>query len=48
MYSKSDNLEIMMGANTNEIIRDLFNSISRKYQGGLHKSMRGNELVFDY
>ena len=31
MYSKSDNFEIMMGANTNKTIRDLFNSILRRY-----------------
>ena len=48
MYSKSDNFEIMSGSNTNEIIRDLFNSILKRYQGGLHESMRGSEFVFDY
>ena len=30
LYSKSDNFEIMMGANTNEIIRNLFNSLLRR------------------
>ena len=48
MYSNSDNFEIMGGFNTNEIIRDLFNSILRRYQGSLHESMRGSEFVFDY
>ena len=48
MCSKSDNFEIMMGDNTNEIIRNLFNSILRRYQGGLHESMKRNEFVFDY
>ena len=49
MYSRSDNFEIMMGGdNTNETIRNLFNSILRRYQGGLHESMRGSEFVFDY
>ena len=38
----------MMGGNTNEIIRNLFNSILRRYQGGLHELMRGSEFVFDY
>ena len=37
-----------MGGNTNEIIRNPFNSILRRYQGGLHESMRGSEFVFDY
>ena len=37
-----------MGGNTNELIRSLFNSILRRYQEGLHESMRGSEFVFDY
>ena len=48
MFSKSDNFEIIMGGNTNEINRNIFNSILRRYQGGLHESMRGSEFVFDY
>ena len=48
MYSKSDNFEIMMGANTNEIIRNSLNYLLRRYQGGLQESMRGSEFVFDY
>ena len=49
MYSKSDNFEIMIGGvNANEIFRNLFNSILRRYQEGLHESMRGSEFVFDY
>ena len=48
MCNKSDNFEIMMRGNTNKIIRNLFNSILRRYQGGLHESMRGSEFVFDY
>ena len=48
MYSMSDNFEIMIGGNTNEIIRNLFNSLLRRYQGGLQESMRGSEFVFDY
>ena len=45
MHSKSDNYEIMMGANTNEIIKDLFNSLLRRFQGGLSESMRGSESM---
>ena len=37
MYSKSDNVEIMMGFDTNEIIEDLFDSILQRYQKGLEK-----------
>ena len=48
MYSKSDNFETMMGTNTNEILRNLFHSLLRRYQRGLQESMRGSEFVFDY
>ena len=48
MYSKSDNVEIMMGFDTNEIIENLFDSILQRYQKGLEKSMKGSDFVFDY
>ena len=48
MYSKSDNFEIMMGVDTNEIIKNLFNSILQRYQKGLQELMRGSDFVFDY
>ena len=48
MHSKSDNYEIIIGDDTNEIIKNLFNSILKRYQGGLHISMRGSEFVFDH
>ena len=48
MYSKFDKIEIMIGANTNEIMRNLFNSLLRRYQGGLQEFMRGSEFMFDY
>ena len=35
MYSKSDNAEIMMGFDTDEIIEKLFDSILQRYQKGL-------------
>ena len=37
----------MMGNETNEIIKELFNFLLHKYQGGLEESMRGSEFVFD-
>ena len=48
MHSKSDNYEIIVGADTNEIIKNLFNSLLRRYQNGLLVSMRRSEFVFDY
>ena len=32
MHTKSDNIEIMIGSNTNEVIEDLFKSILQIYQ----------------
>ena len=46
MHSKSD-VEIIMGFDTNEIIKKLFNSLLQRYQKGLEKSMKGSDFVFD-
>ena len=43
-HAKSDNVEIMMGSETNEIIEELFKSFLQKYQGGLEESMRESEV----
>ena len=48
MHSKSDNIEIMIGADTNEITKNLFNSFLQTYQKGLEESMRGSDSAFDY
>ena len=48
VYNKSDNVEIMMGVDTNEIIKNLFNFILQRYQKGLQESMRGSDFVLDY
>ena len=47
MYIKSNNIEIMTGGDTNEVIEKLFESLLRKYQENLEKKMRGSEFVFD-
>ena len=47
MHAKSDNIEIMMGSETDEIIEDLFKSLLKRYQEGLKESMRGIEFIFD-
>ena len=47
MHTKSNNAEIMVGSETNEIIKDLFESFLQKYQEGLEESMRGSEFVYD-
>ena len=47
MHTKSNNVEIMMSSETDEIIEELFNSFLQKYQEGLKESMRGSEFIFD-
>ena len=47
MHSKSDNMEILIGNETDEIIEDLFDSLLQRYQKGLEESMNGSEFVFD-
>ena len=47
IHTKSNNLDIMMGSETDEIIEDLFESFLQKYQEALEESMRGTEFVYD-
>ena len=44
MHTKSNNVEIMNGSETNKIIKKRFESFLQKYQEGLEESMRGSEL----
>ena len=39
MHTKSNNVEIMIGSETDEIIEDLFEFFLQKYQEGLEESM---------
>ena len=43
MHGKTNNVQIMMGSETNEIIGELFKSFLQKYQEELEESMRGSE-----
>ena len=47
MLTKSDNIEIMMINKRDEIIEELFESLSQRYQEGLEEKMKGREFVFD-
>ena len=47
MHSKSDNIEILIGNETNESIEKRFESLLQRYQKGLEESMKGSEFVFD-
>ena len=47
MLTKSDNIEIIMDSETDNIIKELFESLLQKYQEGLEESMRGSNFYFD-
>ena len=47
MHTKSNNVEIMMGSKTDEIIEELFESLLQLYQKNLEEPMRGSEFVYD-
>ena len=47
MHFKSDNMKIVKGNETNEIIEELFDSLLQKYKKGLEESMKSSEFVFD-
>ena len=47
MHTKSDNTEIMIGSDTNEVIKELFKSFLQRYQEGLQEKMKGSEFEFD-
>ena len=46
MHTKSDNIEIMTGSETDEIMEELFKFFLERYQEGLEESMRGIEFIF--
>ena len=43
MHSKSDNAEIMVGIETDDVINELFESFLKKYQKGLEKKNNGRK-----
>ena len=47
MHTKSGNIEIMIGIDTNDVIKELFKSLLQRYQENLEEKMRGSEFVFD-
>ena len=47
MLSKSDNIEIMINDEADEVVKELFNSLKYRYQNNL-ESIKGSEFVFDY
>ena len=47
MYTRSDNIEIMIGDDNDDIIEELFKSFLQKYQENLQNKMRGSDFEFD-
>ena len=47
MHSKSDNIEIMINNEADEVIKELLDSLKNRYQNNL-ESMKGGEFVLDY
>ena len=47
VYTKSDNIEIRIGDDINDVIKELFKSLLKRYQEILQEKMRGLEFGFD-
>ena len=47
MHSKSDNIEIMINDEADEVMKEIFDSLKNRYQNNL-ESMKGSEFVFNY
>ena len=47
MHSKSNNVEIMISDEADEIIKEVFDSLKNRYKNNL-ESMKGSESAFDY
>ena len=47
IHTTSDNIEIMISNETDEIIEELFKSILKRYQKGLEENMKGSEFIYD-
>ena len=47
MYTKSDNITIMSGIETDDVTNELFNSFCRRYQEGLQSKMKGSNFTFE-
>ena len=47
MHTKSNNTEIMIGSDTNDVIEELYKSLLDKNQENLEEKMSGSEFVFD-
>ena len=47
MHTRSDNIVIMSGTETNDIINNLISSFVKRYQEGLETKMKGSSYTFE-
>ena len=47
MHIKSNNIEIIVGSETGEIIEELLKNLLQRYQEGSEESVKGSEFIFD-
>ena len=47
MHTKSDNIVIMSGIETNDAINELFSSFAKRYQEGLETKVKGSSFTFE-
>ena len=47
MHSKSDNIEVMINNEADEVIKKLFDLLKNRYQNNV-ESMKYSEFVFDF
>ena len=47
MHTKSDNITIMIGVETRDIVNELFNTFRKRYQERLQTKMRGSSFTFE-
>ena len=47
MYRRSDNEEFMIGDDTNEIIKSLFESFLQRFEENYQEKMKGSDFRFD-
>ena len=47
MHTKSDNIELLKGYSTSDVINMLYNILVNRYQEGLENKMNGSNYVFD-
>ena len=47
MYTRSDNIEITIGDDNDDIIEELFKSFIQKYEENLQNKVRGSDFEFD-